>query len=78
MLAGVLGVLFLLPWWLAGASRDLAPVSLQPVLDRLSLVEHLRSFATGVVDSADVVWFTGFTAVFLFFTWRSLESRRWA
>jgi ABC-2 type transport system permease protein len=78
MLAGVLGVLFLLPWWLAGASRDLAPVSLQPALDRLSLVEHLRSFAGGVLDTADVAWFAGFCALFLLFTWRSLESRRWA
>ena len=78
MLAGVLGVLFLLPSWLADASRDLAPVGLQPVLDRLSLVAHLRSFAIGVLDSADVVWFTGFIAIFLSLTWRSLEARRWA
>ena len=78
MLAGVLGVLLLLPWWLAGASRDLAPEALQPLLDRLSIVEHLRSFAGGVVDSADVVWFAAFSLLFLVLTWRSLESRRWA
>ncbi len=77
MVAGVVAVLMLLPSWLASAARDLAPEAWLPVLDRLSFTEHLRSFAQGVVDSADLAWFAGVTFVFLFLTWRSLESRRW-
>jgi ABC-2 type transport system permease protein len=77
MVAGVGTVLLLLPFWLADAARDLLPDWLGPVLDRLSLLEHVRGFSRGVVDTADLVWFAGFTGVFLFLTWRSLESRRW-
>lgn len=77
MVAGVLAVCFLLPSWLAGAAREFTPASWQPVLDRLSFTEHLRGFARGVIDSADVLWFVAFTAVFLLFTWQSVESRRW-
>ncbi len=77
MLAGVGGVLILLPFWVVSAARDLAPEAVQPWLDRMSFLEHLRSFAQGVLDTGDIAWFAGFTAVFLFLTWRVLESRRW-
>jgi len=77
MVAGVGGILLLLPFWLASSARELVPDALEPVLDRLSFLEHLRSFARGVLDTGDLAWFTGFTAIFLFLTWRSIESRRW-
>lgn len=78
MVAGVVGVLILLPFWLASTSAGFLPEILQPWLARWALVEHLRAAAVGVVDTGDVAWFTGFVLVFLFLTWRSLESRRWA
>lgn len=77
MVAGVLGVLLLLPSWLATAARDLAPAGWVPLLERVSFVEHLRSFAQGVLDTGDLAWFVLVTVAFLFLTWRSLESRRW-
>lgn len=77
MVAGVGTVLVLLPFWLADAASDLLPDWLSPVLERLSVIEHLRGFARGVIDSADVVYFAAFVVLFLFLTWRSLESRRW-
>ncbi len=77
MVAGVAGILILLPFWLAGMAADLAPQALRPTILRLALNEHLTSFGRGVLDSADVVWFICFIGVFLFLTWRSLESRRW-
>jgi ABC-2 type transport system permease protein len=77
MVAGVVGVLLLLPSWLATSARDLAPAELVPLLERVSFVEHLRSFAQGVLDTGDLAWFVLVTAAFLFLTWRSLESRRW-
>lgn len=36
-----------------------------------------RSFTMGVVDTADVVFFLGWTAFFVFLATRMLESRRW-
>lgn len=77
MIAGVLGILFLLPSWLASAAKDLAPPAAVPLLERVAFVEHLRSFATGVLDTGDLAWFALVTAAFLIGAWRSLESRRW-
>ena len=77
MVAGVTGILVLLPFWLASIAKDMVPDVVQPWLEELSFIEHLRSFARGVVDTGDFVWFVGFSVVFLFLTWRSLESRRW-
>ena len=73
--AAVGGVLVLLPFWLATTAATIFPEWV--FLSQFGFIAHLRSFAVGVVDSADVLWFFGFTGVFLFLTWRSLDSRRW-
>ena len=76
--AGLGGVLVLLPFWLSGTAADLVTTeSLRSVLRELSFLTHIEPFSRGVVDSAEVVWFVLFTVGFLFFTWRSIESRRW-
>jgi ABC-2 type transport system permease protein len=77
MVGGLLGVVLLLPFWLVGSLVDRVPEQVGAALRHLSLVDHLRSFARGLVDVGDVAWFVGFTFLFLFFAWRSLESRRW-
>ena len=77
MVAGVGAILVLLPFWVVNAATSVLPEFVAPVLTRFSLLEHLRGFARGVVSSQDVVWFVAFTGVFLFLTWRSLDSRRW-
>jgi ABC-2 type transport system permease protein len=38
---------------------------------------HYNSISRGVVDTRDVVYFGGFTAVFLGFTQLVFESRKW-
>jgi len=40
-------------------------------------MEHMRDFAGGVVDSRPIVLSLTLTALFLFLTWKSVESRRW-
>ncbi len=77
VVAGIGGVVLVLPAWLAGAAREVAPLAARPWLDRVSVTHHLRAFASGVVDSSDVVWFAAVAVGFLFLTWRSVESRRW-
>lgn len=77
MVAGVGAILLLLPFWLASVALDMLPEAMRPMAERLSFLEHLRGFARGVIDTADIAWFVAFTGVFLFLTWRSLESRRW-
>lgn len=51
------------------------PVS--TALGQMSLPAHFESFARGVIDTSDVVYFIVLTAVFLFLTVRAVESRRW-
>jgi len=43
----------------------------------LSLMEHMRDFAHGVVDSRPVALTLTLTVFFLFLSWKSVESRRW-
>jgi ABC-2 type transport system permease protein len=43
----------------------------------LSLFEHMRDFARGVVDTRPVVFYLSLTLLFLFLTFRVVESRRW-
>jgi len=43
----------------------------------LGPMEHMRGFAQGVVDSRPVVFYVSLTALFLFLTWKVVESRRW-
>jgi ABC-2 type transport system permease protein len=66
MVAGVGTVMLLLPFWLADGVQSMAPQWLTPVLERVSLLGHLRGFSKGVLDSGDIIWFVGFTVVFLF------------
>ncbi|PZC51210.1 MAG: ABC-2 type transport system permease protein [Chloroflexi bacterium] len=47
------------------------------VLEAVSLTGHFDSFARGVIDTGDVVYYLVVMAFFLFLTIRSLESRRW-
>jgi ABC-2 type transport system permease protein len=37
----------------------------------------MRDFARGVVDTRALIFYTSFTLLFLFFTLRAVESRRW-
>ncbi|MBI1786062.1 MAG: ABC transporter permease subunit [Acidobacteria bacterium] len=47
------------------------------VVSYLSVVQHFESFAKGVLDSKDVVFFVSMIIFGLFLTARSLESLRW-
>ena len=43
----------------------------------LSLMEHMRDFSRGVIDTRPVVFYVSLTSLFLFLTFKSVESRRW-
>lgn len=77
MAAGIGGVVLVLPSWLASSARELVPEASRPWLDRVSFLEHLRSFAQGVLDTGDIAWFAACTALLLFATWQVLEAARW-
>jgi ABC-2 type transport system permease protein len=43
----------------------------------VGLIEHMRDFAHGIVDTRPLIFYLSLTAMFLFFTHRVIESRRW-
>ena len=47
------------------------------ILEEMSFSGRLEDFARGVVDWSDLIYFVTVTALFLFLTVRSLETRRW-
>ena len=69
------GILLLL--WVLGWSADYAGGTAGRVLQHLSLLEHNDSFAKGVLDTKDILYYVNFIVLALFLTLRSLEARRW-
>jgi len=47
------------------------------IFAHVSLMEHMRDFARGVIDVRPVVFYVSTTVLFLFLTLKSVESRRW-
>ena len=47
------------------------------VFSHISLVEHMETFARGIVDTRAVTFFLSLTVFFLFLTLKVVESRRW-
>jgi ABC-2 type transport system permease protein len=47
------------------------------VMGYLSVVSHLESFAKGVIDTKDAIYYVTLAFLGLFLTARSLESLRW-
>ena len=43
----------------------------------LGIRHHLESFQKGIIDTKDVVYYLSTTALFLFFTVRIVETRKW-
>lgn len=67
----------LLLFWVVGWSADYAGGALGKLLTHLSVLEHNDSFAKGVFDTKDVIYFVDVTLVGLFLTLRAVEARRW-
>jgi ABC-2 type transport system permease protein len=64
-------------FWLISYSAPLVSAGLGGFLSYLSINEHIESMSKGVVDSADIIYYLCFIVLFLFFTLRSLETKRW-
>jgi ABC-2 type transport system permease protein len=47
------------------------------MLSQVSMVEHMRDFVRGVVDTRHLVFYLGTTACLLFLNVKVVEARRW-
>jgi ABC-2 type transport system permease protein len=53
------------------------PAPLNQLAANLSAMTYFKDFSRGVFDSRGLVFFVGATALFLFLSVKTLESRRW-
>jgi ABC-2 type transport system permease protein len=67
----------LLMFWVIAWPADNAGGVFGKVLQHLSIPEHNDSFAKGILDTKDLVYYVDFTLLALFLALRSIESRRW-
>ncbi|MBR1482313.1 MAG: ABC transporter permease subunit [Ruminococcus sp.] len=51
---------------------------LSTALEKISFMNYYQNFTYGILSITDVVFFLSVTALFLFFTVRALEKRRWS
>ena len=69
------GMLMLL--WLIDWSASFAGPTAAKILQYISIIEHLKDFQRGVIDTKDVIFYLSFIFFCLFLTSRVIESRRW-
>jgi ABC-2 type transport system permease protein len=77
VVAAVSSFALLLALWLSPLFNQLFPGELGRFFTYLSLPDHYREFAFGVLDASDVLYYVSLVAVALFLTARILEIRRW-
>ena len=77
IIAAVIAFGLLLLFWLIGWYEEIGAASLQGIFHYLSMLGHFETFARGVLDTRDVLFYLMFSFFFLFLTKRQLESRRW-
>lgn len=77
IIAAVLSFGALLMFWVIGWTRSLVAPAMATFIEYLSISQHLDSFAKGVLDSRDILYYLLFMVFFLFLTLRQLESYRW-
>ena len=77
IVAAVLGIAILLMLSFVNRIADIVTGIAAEVFNGMSMNEHITDFSRGVIDSSSVLFFLSLTAVFLFLTIRSLETRRW-
>lgn len=77
IMAGTVTFVVLLMFWVIGWSADAAGGIWKAILSELSIIEHYDTFAKGIFDTKDVIYYVNFTILALFIGLKSLEARRW-
>jgi len=73
--AATFGVCLLL--WILSWVSGFETATWAQVLSYMSVITHFESFAKGVIDSKDAIFYVTLIFMGLFFTARSMESLRW-
>jgi ABC-2 type transport system permease protein len=77
VVAAVIGIVSLIILWVIGFLSTYGEGWFYEGLRYCGTFDHWESFTKGIVDTRDVIYYLSFTALMLFLTVRSLESRKW-
>lgn len=77
IVAGILSFGIILFLWIIKWAALSASSSFADFLGYLSIVEHFEDFSRGVFNSKDLVFYISATGLWLFLTYKSLESYSW-
>ena len=77
IVAAVVGIAILLMLSFVNRVGIIVSGIAKEVADGLSMNERIADFSRGVIDTSSLVFFLSLSAVFIFLTIRSLETRRW-
>jgi ABC-2 type transport system permease protein len=77
IVAGVAGFAICLMLWILDWLSSFGTSWVERLLSYLSVLQHFDSFAKGVLDTKDIVYYASVIFVGLFLTARSMEALRW-
>ena len=77
IVAAVLGMGITMILWMSGALEDLVGDTAKAVVSYLPIFDHYPDFVRGVIDTKDIIYYLSIVVLFLFFSTRVIESRRW-
>jgi ABC-2 type transport system permease protein len=78
VVAFILGVALIFAMLIVGELSMFAPGWMTTILEGLGLSKHFASISRGVIDTRDLVYYATVIALSLYFTVRSVESRKWS
>jgi len=77
IVAGVAGFAVCLMLWILDWLSSFGTSPIEKILSYMSVLQHFDSFAKGVLDTKDIIYYVSVIFVGLFLTARSMEALRW-
>jgi len=77
IVAAVVGIVVLLLLFVIGALAEWRSGWVYDLMRYLGFMSHQESFARGIIDTRDLVYYLSLTAFFLFLSVKAVESRKW-
>ncbi len=75
--SAVIGLVILLMFWFINEAADFFRGRPEDILQFVSPRSHFTDFSRGIIDSEGIIYLLALSAIFVFLTIRSLETRRW-
>ncbi len=77
VVAAVLGMGIAMLLWLSGALTEFVGDGLRGVVAYVPIFDHYFDFVRGMIDTRHVIYYVSVVVLFLFFSTRVLDARRW-